>query len=124
MEFTRKLITCDENDLEIKALLYYSVIILSSVWYYWYTQADTARVIWAYHSADPVSLTGLGSLRHQKMGSISLNLLGGSNEDRIVQDTSSFIIANENVNYITSQHTSIPLHGICSLMSGKFATLN
>ena len=62
-------------------------------------QADTSRVVWAYHSLDPVSVTSLGSLRHQRQGSISLNLLGGSNEDRVVNNIDSFVIANENVSH-------------------------
>ena len=60
-------------------------------------QADTAKVIWAYHSVDPVSLRGLGSLRHQQMGSTSLNLLGGTNDERNITNTSFFVISNENV---------------------------
>ena len=60
-------------------------------------QADTAKVIWAYHSVDPVSLRGLGSLRHQRMGSTSLNLLGGTNDERNTTNTSFFVISNENV---------------------------
>ena len=65
---------------------------------YYHLQADTAKVIWAYHSLDPVSLQSLGRLRHERMGSTSLNLLGGSTSNgSSVQNTSAFIIANENV---------------------------
>ena len=53
-------------------------------------------MVWAYHSLDPVSL---GSLRHQKKGSVSLNLLGGSNDDRVVNNTNSFVIRNEDVSH-------------------------
>ena len=66
-----------------------------------FQQADTARVIWAYHSLDPISLRSLGSLRHERMGSISLNLIGGSSEERIEQNSDFFIINNENVSCIT-----------------------
>ena len=54
-------------------------------------------MVWAYHSLDPVSVRSLGSLRHQRKGSVSLNLLGGSNEDRVVNNTNSFVIRNEDV---------------------------
>jgi len=74
LEFTRKLITCDDKDLTIKP--------------------DTSRVIWAYHSLDPSSDNGLESLRHEEMGSFSLNLLGGNNEDRIEPNSDSFILKN------------------------------
>ena len=61
-------------------------------------QADTARVIWAYHMLDPDSTNSLASLQHQRMGSISLNLLGGNNEIRVEQNSDFFIINNDNVN--------------------------
>ena len=55
-------------------------------------------MIWAYHPVDPDSLQSLGSLRHQRVGSTSLNLLGGSTIDGSnTLNTSAFIIANENV---------------------------
>ena len=54
-------------------------------------------MIWAYHSSDPASLRSLGSLRHERMGSISLNLIGGSSEERTEQNSDFFIIKNENV---------------------------
>ena len=60
----------------------------------------TARVIWAYHSLDPVSLRTLGNLRHEQMGSISLNLIGGSSEENTESNSDFFIVNNENVNYI------------------------
>ena len=62
-------------------------------------QADTSRVIWAYHSLDPSNDNSLGSLRHEKMGSVSLNLLGGNNEDRIEPSTDFFILNNDNVSF-------------------------
>ncbi len=37
------------------------------------------------------------SLQHERMGSASLNLLGGLNEDRVEEDSSSFRILNDNV---------------------------
>ena len=60
-------------------------------------QADTARVIWAYHTLDPNSTNSLANLQHEVMGSISLNLLGGNNEVRVEQDSDFFIINNDNV---------------------------
>ena len=65
-------------------------------------QADTSRVIWAYHSLDPSSDNSLGSLRHEKMGSTSLNLLGGSNKDRVEPNSDFFILNNNNVSLTTS----------------------
>ncbi len=60
-------------------------------------QAETARVVWSYHSQDPSSLTQLGSLVHQEKGSASLNLLGGSIEDRVETNSASFSITSDNV---------------------------
>ena len=57
-------------------------------------QADTARVIWAYHEDDPV---GMNFVHHQRMGSVSLNLLGGNPEVRVEQNSRSFAIKNINV---------------------------
>ena len=62
-------------------------------------QADTSRVIWAYHSSDPSSDNSLKNLRHEKMGSVSLNLLGGNNEDRVEPNTDFFILNNDNVSF-------------------------
>ena len=56
-------------------------------------------MIWAYHSLDPGSDNSLGSLRHEEMGSTSLNLLGGNNEDRVEPNTDSFILNNEDVSF-------------------------
>lgn len=54
--------------------------------------------MWAYHSQDPSTEEELGSLRHERMGSSSLNLLGGLNEDRAEpEDESSFTLLNDNV---------------------------
>ena len=69
-------------------------------------------MIWAYHSLDPSSDNSLGSLRHEKMGSVSLNLLGGNNEDRIEPNSDFFILGNDNVsfNYILECTNSITIH--------------
>ena len=59
-------------------------------------QADTARIVWSYHSEDPSDPSNID--RHEKKGSASLNLLGGLNtveKDR--EGSQSFLIANENV---------------------------
>ena len=69
-----------------------------------FLQADTSRVIWAYHTLDPNSDNSLGNLRHQKMGSVSLNLLGRNNEDRNEPNTDFFILKNDNVSSIYSHH--------------------
>ena len=60
-------------------------------------QTDTARVVWAYHSRDPESEDELALLEHERKGSASLNLLGGLNEERVVEDSQSFTILNDNV---------------------------
>ncbi len=61
-------------------------------------QADTARVIWSYHSSDPLSESAFP--RHEAQGSISLNLLAGLPEDRAEpDDTMKFPITVGNVNY-------------------------
>ncbi len=60
-------------------------------------QADTSRVVWAYHSRDPSSEEELRDLQHQRMGSASLNLLGGLNEDRVEENTGTFFIRSDNV---------------------------
>ena len=54
--------------------------------------------MWAYHSRDPSTEDGLGSLQHEQMGYSSLNLLGGLNEERIEgTGSTSFTILNDNV---------------------------
>ena len=53
--------------------------------------------MWAYHSLDPTAEEDLGALEHERMGSASLNLLGGLNEDRVEEEGSSFTILNDNV---------------------------
>lgn len=62
-----------------------------------YVKADTSRVVWAYHSRDPSSEEELMSLQHEQMGSASLNLLGGLNEDRVEESSDSFTILNDDV---------------------------
>jgi hypothetical protein len=58
LEFTRKYITCDKNDLPINS--------------------DTARVLWSFHATtDPTSEDIPFDLIHSYKGSASLNLLGG-----------------------------------------------
>ncbi len=77
--------------------------VFPSFFYFYYLntnvifQAETARVVWSYHSQDPSSLTQLGSLVHQEKGSASLNLLGGSVEDRVETNSASFSITSDNV---------------------------
>ncbi|XP_065836859.1 DBH-like monooxygenase protein 1 homolog [Oscarella lobularis] len=55
LEFTRSLRACERNDTDVPS--------------------GTARVIWAYHPADPESIDGL--MQHAKSGSKSVNLLTG-----------------------------------------------
>ena len=63
-------------------------------------QADTARVVWSWHSEDPADLDSIQF--HEFMGSTSVNLLGGLNVDREdPPDTNSFIVRNENVQCIS-----------------------
>ncbi len=77
--------------------------VFPSFFYFYYLnmnvifQAETARVVWSYHSQDPSSLTQLGSLVHQEKGSASLNFLGGSVEDRVETNSASFSITSDNV---------------------------
>ena len=59
-------------------------------------QPETARVVWSWHSEDPTAPDLI--TQHQFQGSLSLNLLGGLNEDReIPSDTETFTINVENV---------------------------
>ena len=70
-------------------------------------QADTSRVIWSYHSRDPSNEEELNNLRHERMGSASLNLLGGLNEDRVEENSQSFTILNDNVCKLCLQDTVV-----------------
>lgn len=58
-------------------------------------QADTARVIWSYHSNDPTSDSGIPE--HEAKGSASLNLLGGLAEERVEPNSQDFSILVNNV---------------------------
>ena len=69
---------------------HFSVLIASH-----YMQADTARVLWAYHSSDPVSESIIP--RHEAKGSASLNLLGGLTVDRVEPDAADFTVLISNV---------------------------
>lgn len=72
---------------------------------------------------DPSDLQSLSNLRHEQMGSISLNLLGGSTEERTEPNSDFFILRNENVccTYLQklakpeNYYRSFPYHhGVCS----------
>ena len=84
LEFTRKYITCDNNDLPITVseisivLILFSNFVHLSCYFFPTLQSETARVIWSFHStADPTSEDIPFDLIHSYKGSASLNLLGG-----------------------------------------------
>ena len=92
LEFTRKYVTCDKNDLPITVrkniFCCETDIILTSTklveccvmdnYSLAVLQSDTARVLWSFHAtSDPTSKDIPFSLIHDYQGSVSLNLLGG-----------------------------------------------
>lgn len=64
---------------------------------------------------EPSGVSGLGSLRHHKMGSISLNLLGGNVKERIEPNSDLFIIQNNNVCCMKFMSESVTIKYYASL---------
>ena len=89
LEFSRKYITCDDDDQPIVVSNSNCLPTPFVNWNYsfylccWHAcdnslQTETARVIWAFHTTDdPMSEELTFSLIHSEKGSVSLNLLGG-----------------------------------------------
>jgi hypothetical protein len=75
--------------------------------FYW-SQVDTARVVWSYHSQDPASEDELASLQHERMGAASLNFLGGLSEARTENGSLSFTLTSNNVSIQQSELSSNP----------------
>ncbi|KAL5460037.1 hypothetical protein EMCRGX_G033450 [Ephydatia muelleri] len=74
LTFTRKWITCDSNDRDIKP--------------------DTARVVFSWGAADPADTSLSGQYHGSNRGSVSLNLLGGLvNPPLQPSDAKNFTIA-------------------------------
>eukprot|EP00731_Ephydatia_muelleri_P011383 Em0006g277a len=74
LTFTRKWITCDSNDRDIKP--------------------DTARVVFSWGAADPADTSLSGQYHGSNRGSVSLNLLGGLvNPPPQPSDAKNFTIA-------------------------------
>lgn len=78
LEFWRKFSTCDDRDNSLSAT------------------AETAWIVWSYHTNDPVNATGVFP-RHTARGSRNLNLLGRLPRERSVPaDAANFTIRNNN----------------------------
>ena len=79
------------NKLTVDARTYTSLFSFSII----IPQHETARVVWSWHDNDPVN--GVFQ-QHQKMGTTSLNLLGGQiNRPQDPSDAMTLTIAVDNV---------------------------
>ncbi|RDD43175.1 DBH-like monooxygenase protein 1-like protein [Trichoplax sp. H2] len=87
LKFTRKYNTTDSKDLPL--------------------EGGTTRLIWSYHSSDPVSPTII--TKHQKQGTRSVNLfhtIPEADKPSMPNDTQSFTIINTNVSIPANKDTT------------------
>eukprot|EP00731_Ephydatia_muelleri_P011381 Em0006g275a len=91
LTFTRKWITCDSNDRDIKP--------------------DTARVVFSWGAADPADASLSGQYHGSNRGSVSLNLLGGLvNPPPQPSDAKNFTIAVNQISPKISPNNGMYVH--------------